>query len=220
MNQPRMPHMLKSGVQPRAMPMPQLQPKPRRATYRDVLDAPPHKVAEIINGKLHLMPRPAPPHVSSGASLHMIVGSAYQKGIGGPGGWRIMFEPELHFGEDVLVPDIAGWRRERLPELPGEAYFTLAPDWVCEVLSDSTRENDLGPKRAIYAREGVAYLWFVDPEPRTLDAFELRNGGWHQIAALSGEDPVSVPPFNAIRFPLDAIWPEGDAKSWAPVERR
>ena len=219
MNQPHPPRLLKSGVQPRAMPMPQLQPKPRRATYRDVLDAPPHKVAEIIDGKLYLMPRPAPPHLKGSSLLGGMVAVAFEKGIRGPGGWHIIDEPELHFGEDVLVPDIAGWRRERMPELPKTAYFTLAPDWVCEVLSDSTRENDLGPKRDIYAREGVAYLWFVDPEARSLDAFELRNGGWHQIAALTGDEPVSVPPFNAIRFSLDAIWPEGAAKGWELAEQ-
>ena len=217
MNQPRMPE---SSIQPRAVPMPMPQfkpskPKPEgRATYRDVLDAPPHKVAEIIDGKLSLMPRPALFHATGGAELLGVIIGAFGKGGRGPGGWRIMYEPELHFGEDILVPDIAGWRRERMPELPDAAYCTLAPDWVCEILSKRTRKTDLGPKRDIYAREGVPYLWFVDPKARTLDAFELRNGDWHQIAALSNDAPVSVPPFNAIRFPLNAIWPEGSDESW------
>ena len=118
----------------------------RRATYQDVLDAPAHVVAEIIGGTLHTHPRPAPAHTVASSVLGGELGPPFHRGHGGPVGWWILDEPELYLGEDVLVPNLAGWRRERMPELPGTAYFTLAPDWVCEVLSESTRKVDLHEK--------------------------------------------------------------------------
>ena len=121
--------------------------------------------------------------------------------------WRRSCELELHLGEDILVPDLAGWRRERMPVYPDTAYITLAPDWVCEVLSASTRRLDLHGKRPVYAREGVGHLRLVDPADRTLEAFELREGQWALIATAKDDDPVSVPPFEAITFGLDALWP-------------
>ena len=178
-----------------------------RATYQDVLDAPAHQVAEIINGTLHTHPRPAPTHGEASSNLGFELGPPFGRGRGGPGGWRIHFEPELHLGEEILVPDLAGWRRERMPELPGTAYFTLAPDWTCEVLSPSTRRVDLQEKRPLYAREGVAYLWLVDPADRTLEAFELRGGQWVLIACAKDDEPVSVRPFDAITFSLGDRWP-------------
>ena len=178
-----------------------------RATYQDVLDAPAHQVAEIINGTLHTHPRPAPMHGEASSNLGFELGPPFGRGRGGPGGWRIHFEPELHLGEEILVPDLAGWRRERMPELPGTAYFTLAPDWTCEVLSPSTRRVDLQEKRPLYAREGVAHLWLVDPADRTLEAFELRGGQWVLIACAKDDEPVSVRPFDAITFSLGDLWP-------------
>ena len=177
-----------------------------RATYQDVLDAPAHRVAEIVNGTLYTHPRPAPPHALASSSLQGDLSNAFQFGRGGPGGWWIIFEPELHFGEDILVPDLAGWRRERMPELPDTAYFTLAPDWVCEVLSASTRRLDLHEKRPVYAREGVGHLWLVDPTDRTLEAFELREGEWALIASAKDDEPVSIRPFDAITFSLGDLW--------------
>ena len=182
----------------------------RRATYQDVLDAPPHKVAEVVDGRLYLHSRPAPPHAVAGSSLGIEIGGSFGRSRSGFGGWWILDEPELHFGgspgKDILVPDVAGWRRERMPAMPETAYFTLRPDWVCEVLSPSTRRLDLGRKRDIYAREGIPYLWFVDPNARTLEAFELRDGQWQTITTLTGDVPASVPPFDAAPFPLDALW--------------
>ena len=177
-----------------------------RATYQDVLDAPAHQVAEIINGTLHTHPRPAPTHGEASSNLGFELGPPFGRGRGGPGGWRIHFEPELHLGDEILVPDLAGWRRERMPELPDTAYFTLAPDWACEVLSASTRRVDLQEKRPAYAREGVAYLWLVDPADRTLEAFELRDGEWVLIACAKDDEPVSVRPFDAITFSLGDLW--------------
>ena len=183
-------------------------PLPEPATYQDVLDAPPHNVAEIIDGTLRMNPRPAPRHARASTGLGARISPPYDYGDRGPGGWWIIDEPELHLGEDILVPDLAGWRRERMPDYPETAYFTLAPDWVCEVLSPSTRAMDQGRKREIYAREGVAYLWFVDPDARTLEAFELRDSQWVLLKTLTGNDPVSLPPFDAISFDLGDLWPD------------
>ena len=178
-----------------------------RATYQDVLDAPEHRVAEIIDGTLHTHPRPAPLHAVASSSLGSDLLTTFQFGRGGPGGWWIIFEPELHLGEDIVVPDLAGWRRERMAELPDTAYFTLAPDWVCEVLSASTRKLDLHEKRPVYAREGIPHLWLVDPTDRTLEAFEMHEGQWLLIASAKDDDPVSIRPFDAITFSLGDLWP-------------
>ena len=177
-----------------------------RATYQDVLDAPAHQVAEIVDGTLHTHPRPAPAHTIASSVLGGELNPPFHRGRGGPGGWWILHEPELHLGEDILVPDLAGWRRERMPERPGTAYFTLAPDWACEMLSPSTRRLDLQGKRPIYAREGVAHLWLVEPMDRTLEAFELRNAEWLLIACAKDDEPVSVRPFDAITFSLGDLW--------------
>ena len=177
-----------------------------RATYQDVLDAPARQVAEIIGGRLHTHPRPAMPHALASSHLNDELVGPYGKGRGGPGGWWIVFEPELHLGEEIVVPDLAGWRRERMPEYPQTAYVALAPDWACEVLSASTRRVDLQEKRPVYAREGVAYLWLVEPADRTLEAFELRDGEWVLIACAKDDEPVSVRPFDAITFSLGDLW--------------
>ena len=178
----------------------------RRATYQDVLDAPAHRVAEIINGTLYTHPRPAIPHARANSALGVKIGGPFDYDAGGPGGWWIIDEPELHFDEDIMVPDLAGWRRERMPECPDTAYVTLAPDWVCEVLSQSTRKVDLHEKRPIYAREGVPYLWLVDPIDRTLEAFELHDGQWLLIASAKDDEPVSIRPFDAVTFSLGDLW--------------
>ena len=180
---------------------------PRRATYQDVLDAPAHRVAEIVEGTLHTHPRPAIRHALASSQLGFELGGPFHKGRGGPGGWWILDEPELHLGDDILVPDLAGWRRERMPDFPDTAYSTLAPDWVCEVLSASTRKLDLHGKRPIYAREGVRHLWFIDPTDRTLEAFELQGEHWMLIGSAKDDEPVSIPPFDAITFSLGDLWP-------------
>lgn len=180
---------------------------PRRpATYQDVLDAPPNMVAELVRGALHVHPRPANRHIRAGSSLGIEIGGPFDRGRGGPGGWVILDEPELHLGDDVLVPDIAGWRRERMPTVPAASWFEIVPDWVCEILSPGTRRFDLTEKRDIYAVTGVAHLWLVDPDARTLEAFENHDGQWLLIAALKDDDEVRVPPFDAVAFALSALW--------------
>jgi Uma2 family endonuclease len=178
----------------------------RPATYQDVLDAPPNMVAEIVRGALHLQPRPAPRHTHAHSILGAELISPFSRGRGGPGGWRILIEPELHLGDDVLVPDLGGWRLERMPALPETAWFELVPDWACEVLSPGTRRIDLTDKRAIYGEAGVQHLWLVDPLARTLEAFALEGGRWALIASLRDDAEVQVAPFEAVALPLDALW--------------
>jgi Uma2 family endonuclease len=180
----------------------------RPATYQDVLDSPQNMVAELIEGALHLQPRPASRHARASSVLGVEVGGPFDKGRDGPGGWWILDEPELHLGDNVLVPDLAGWRRERMPVFPDAAWFEIAPDWACEVLSPGTRRIDLTDKRRLYAAAGIGHLWLVDPIARTLEAFALHDGAWTLIAALKDAEEVCVAPFDAIDFPLSALWPD------------
>ena len=188
------------------LPAMNTQPRTRPATYQDVLDAPPNMVAEIVRGALHLQPRPAPRHAHATSILTGAFVGPFGQGRGGPGGWWILVEPELHLGPDVLVPDIAGWRRERMPALPTAAWFEIVPDWVCEVLSPGTRRLDLTDKRDIYGASGVRHLWLIDPLARTLEAFELRAGAWTLAAALRDDEEVRLPPFDAVAFALSDLW--------------
>ena len=178
----------------------------RRATYQDVLDAPAHRVAEIVDGTLYISPRPPTLQALAKSCLGAGLGHAFSFGRGGPGGWRIMDEPELHLDEDILVPDVAGWRRERLPHIPEAWDAVIEPDWVCETVADSTRDLDLNGKRPVYARAGIPHLWLVDPTDRTLEAFELHDGQWLLIASVKDDEPVSIRPFDAITFSLGDLW--------------
>ena len=183
------------------------EPARRIARYEDILALPEHLVGEILEGALHTHPRPAPRHALTYSVLGFAIGAPFHGGVGGPGGWWIIDEPEIHLGPDVLVPDIAGWRRERLPELPQTAWFDLAPDWVCEILSPATARTDRAVKMPIYAREGVPHLWLVDPDARTLEAYRLQdNGHWLLLSTLNEDDPVRQPPFEAVSFPLGSLW--------------
>jgi Uma2 family endonuclease len=161
-------------------------PVKRRATYDDLLQVPPHRVAEIVDGDLHVSPRPASRHALASSRLGSELGPPFDRGRGGPGGWWILDEPELHFGEDVVVPDLAGWRRERMPEFPGTAFFTLAQDWACEVVSPGTERLDRAKKMPVYARENVSHLWLVNPVARTLEVYRLAEGRWLLLATHEG----------------------------------
>jgi len=174
------------------------------ATYDDLREVPDHFVAEMFDGDLYASPRPALPHANAAGSLFAEIHKSFHRK--GPSGWVILFEPELHFGDDVLVPDLAGWRRTRLPKLPAEAYLTLAPDWICEVLSTSTEALDRGKKLRIYAREGVAHAWLLDPLGRSLEVMSLESGQWTQVDRYEGEAKVCAAPFDAIEFELGALW--------------
>lgn len=176
------------------------------ATYADLHTVPAHLVAEIINGELHTMPRSAPSHASASSALGVLVGGPYGFGVGGPGGWRVLDEPELHLGSDILVPDLAGWRLERMPTLP-ETVFETVPDWICEVLSPFTKAHDRAEKLPLYARENVQYTWFVDPILRTLEVFVLGPERRWTVAALHRDDArVRAEPFDAIELDLALLW--------------
>jgi Uma2 family endonuclease len=187
-------------------PMPRIEPFDRPATYEDLEKVPDIMVAEIVDGELHASPRPALRHARASSSLGVDLGLAYDRGRGGPGGWWILDEPELHFGRNVLVPDLAGWRRSRLPVIPDTTFCTLAPDWVCEVLSPSTASLDRAKKLAIYARERVAHAWLVDPILRTLEVLRLNGEHWTILATHVGAEVVRAEPFVEIDLELAALW--------------
>jgi Uma2 family endonuclease len=183
-----------------------VDPARRRATYDDVLAAPPDRVAEILGGELRLAPRPALPHAAAATALGEELGPPFKRGRGGPGGWILLDEPELHLGPDVLVPDLAGWRKARLPSVPAQAYLTLAPDWVCEVLSPATAKTDRADKLPIYARERVRYTWLLDPLQRTLEILRLEVESWTLLAVHKDDDRVHAEPFEVFELDLAILW--------------
>ena len=182
-----------------------MKPLKKGATYDDLREVPEHFVAEMFDGELYASPRPALPHTRAASVLDVLLGAAFDRALNGPGGWVILDEPELHFVNDVLVPDIAGWRRERLPHVPADAYLTLAPDWICEVLSPTTETIDRTKKLRIYARERVAHAWLLDPLQQTLEVLSLDSGRWAQVAVHEGRGKVRAVPFDAIELELGAL---------------
>ncbi len=184
-----------------------LKSNPRPATYADIEALPANMVGEIIFGALHAHPRPAPRHAVAANRLGSEVTMPFDRdGNGGPGGWIFMVEPELHLGPHVIVPDLAGWRRERLTPFPETAWIETAPDWLAEVLSPSTQAIDRTDKLAVYAQFGVNHCWYVDPIARTLEVLEARGGKWLLMAGFKNEDSVPAPPFEAHTFALDVLW--------------
>jgi Uma2 family endonuclease len=182
-------------------------PADRPATYADLEAVPPHLVAEIIFGNLVTSPRPVRRHGGAASALGALSTSSYQFGIGGPGGWIFVDEPELHLGPHVCVPDIAGWRRERMTEPADQAWFGVAPDWICEVLSPSTEKYDKGDKRRIYALYAVEHLWFLDPRAKSLEVFVRQDKDWLLTHTFFESEPVNAPPFDALTFSLGLLWP-------------
>ncbi len=183
----------------------------RPATLEDLRELPEHLVGEIVAGDLHTSPRHAPRHANATSGLGAELWSAFHRGRGGPGGWWILDEPELHLGADVLVPDLGGWRRERLPQLPEDAFFVLSPDWACEVVSPSTERLDRSLKLPAYAREGVRHAWLLNPLARTLEVYRNENGRWVVLATHAGGATVRAEPFEAIELDLAPLW--GDPES-------
>jgi Uma2 family endonuclease len=164
-------------------------------------------VAEVIDGELILHPRPAKPHAAAASALGEELGPPFKRGRGGPGGWILLDEPEIHLAADVIVPDLAGWRRERMPELTNdEAFFSIAPDWVCEVLSPGTGKMDRARKLPIYARERVSHAWLVDPLERTLEVLRLEGGRWSIVGTFVDEETVHAEPFDSLALDLSILW--------------
>lgn len=175
------------------------------ATYADIVALPEHVVGEIIDGELFVSPRSGPRQANAKSSLLGLLVPPFQFGDLGPGGWSIMLEPEVHLGDDIVVPDLAGWQRERLPHVPDEAFFSLAPDWVCEVLSPSTARLDRTKKVPVYARAGVRHAWLVDPVAQTLEIYRLESEHWVVAATHGGDERVAAVPFEAIALDLSRL---------------
>jgi Uma2 family endonuclease len=181
-------------------------PARKAATYEDVLAAPPHMVAEIVDGELVLSPRPASRHAVAASTLGEEIGPPFKRGRGGPGGWLIVDEPELHLANNILVPDLAGWRRERMALLPDAPFLTIAPDWICEVLSPGSARFDRGKKMPLYGQAAVRNAWLVDPEERTLEVDRLVDARWSLLATFSDDERVRAEPFDAIELDLSVLW--------------
>jgi Uma2 family endonuclease len=179
-----------------------------RATYAEYEAVPPHLHAEIVYGTLYVMSRPAPRHSHAASRIGGRLDGPFGLGEGGPGGWWILDQPEIHFlREEPVVPDLAGWRRQRMPRLPDTAYFTLPPDWVCEVLSPSTARLDREEKMYLYAEHGVKFAWLIDPIAKTLEAYALgADGKWNEPLRLRDRDRGRIAPFEAIELALAVLW--------------
>jgi Uma2 family endonuclease len=180
--------------------------KKKMATYADLQALPPHLVGEILDGELVVSPRPASLHARATSRLGIEIGGPFDTGKGGPGGWIILDEPELHLVGQVMVPDLAGWRRERMPEMPDVSYFELSPDWVCEVLSPATAKVDRAGKMRHYAAAQVRNVWLVDPAATTLEIYRLDGAGWRLLETHAGEAKVRVEPFDAVELDLASLW--------------
>lgn len=176
----------------------------RQPSYQDIVELPEHLVGQILDGELVVQPRPSGEHGMAAMGLAgALVGPFH---VNPDGGWWLLPEPECHLANDVLVPDLAGWRRKRLPG-PFGPYFTVAPDWVCEILSPSTAQVDRIRKMRIYAREGVGHVWLVDPAARTLEAFSLQGKAWTRLGAWADAERCKVPPFETTELDLSTLWP-------------
>jgi hypothetical protein len=180
--------------------------KKRPATYADIEALPPYKLGEIIGDELIVSARPAPRHALATTSLVGALDGPFMRGKNGPGGWWILFEPELHWERQVLVPDIAGWRRARMPDLPQDAFFTVAPDWLCETLSPSTAAIDRTQKLDVYATQGVDCVWLVDPVTRTLEVLRRDEARWVVAENHVGDVKARAIPFETIEIDLAALW--------------
>jgi Uma2 family endonuclease len=185
-----------------------MQPFAKPTLYQQLEALPEGLTGEILNGQLHTQPRPSWPHAYVSGRLNRTIGRRFDDGDDGPGGWWIIAEPEIHFVLDceVAVPDLAGWRRERMPIPPQGHKVEVVPDWVCEILSPSTASKDREIKLPLYARHGVQYAWLIDPKARTLEAFALEGGAWQGIGRFAGADRTAVPPFEAVALDLEGLW--------------
>jgi Uma2 family endonuclease len=182
-------------------------PARKKATYADIEALPPNMVGEIIDGVLHTQARPRSRHGIAAHQLGFELESPFGRGRGGPGGWIFIKEPELSIGIQLIVPDIAGWRRERATFGLDDAKLAVIPDWVCEILSPSTARFDRGQKSNIYALAGVGHYWIVDPANKTVEAFRLTGGKWLQVGSAGSGETVALEPFDAVAFPFDALFP-------------
>lgn len=187
---------------------PRMQPVKRPATYADLLALPEGARFEVLDAELVAMPAPLPRHANPQRALGRVVGGPFHDddGFGGPGGWWILPEVDVRLSaHDIVRPDLAGWRRSRLP-VPDVRPIDVVPDWVCEILSPSSVSRDRVYKRRLYARHGVAWYWLIDPEARTLEALELQAGRWIDAGSYDDEATARVPPFEAIEIAVGRLF--------------
>lgn len=182
------------------------QPARRPASYEDILALPGHLVGEIVDGELSVSPRPAVRHAIGTSALGATLVTRMQFGDGGPGGWWILDEPELHLAEHVVVPDLAGWRRDRMPDPPPDAFISTTPDWICEVLSPATARFERTRKLPLYTSLGVPHLWLLDPGLETLKSYRLESSHWVLLATHASDDVVHAEPFEAVKIDLKRLW--------------
>jgi Uma2 family endonuclease len=182
------------------------------ATYEDLEELPVGWVGEIIADELYASPRPAAPHLRAASRLGALLAMHFEMDPAGSGGWWFFDEPELHFGRNVVVPDLAGWRRERVPEPPNAPWLTVAPDWLCEVLSPSTGFVDVSRKMPLYHGQGLEHVWLIDPAQRTLEVYRRGLYGWIRAELHAGDTLVRAEPFDALALDLGLLWMPPEAR--------
>lgn len=183
------------------------EPAKRKAAYEDLYSVPENMTGEIIDGELIVTPRPSRKHVATSSALGAELIPFYWFGRGGgPGGWIILIEPEIRFGENILVPDLAGWKKERFPTEEPYNWISAAPDWACEVLSPGTIRKDRVKKMGIYAKHEVPHFWLIDPGARSLEVFQWESGRWVLLGVCVEDDKVRAEPFQAMEFDLASLW--------------
>ncbi|QSQ26259.1 Uma2 family endonuclease [Pyxidicoccus parkwayensis] len=187
-------------------------------SYEDIEALPPGWVGEIVAGELYASPRPAVGHLKVSMWLGALLATQFEMTPTGPGGWWFLTEPELHFEPNIVVPDIAGWRRERVPAPPDPEtpWLTIAPDWLCEVLSPSTRTVDRVRKMPLYHREGVQHAWLIDPVRRTLEVYGRGKNGWVRTALYGGNTVIREAPFEDVSLDLGRLWTPGPSGTAHP----
>ena len=178
----------------------------KNAEYEDLYNIPENMTGQIINGELVAMPRPSPKHSNAVSGIGFEIGPPYRFGRGGPGGWVILDEPEIRLGNDIFVPDLAGWKKERLPKFPKTNYISVPPDWICEVLSPSTEKADRAKKMPVYARFGISYIWLINPVEEILEVFKLDSGRWILLSVYSENDKLRAEPFQETEIDLQNLW--------------
>ncbi len=184
------------------------EPARKRAVYEDLFTIPVNMTGEIINGELIVTPRPSRRHIYAGSTLGDEIGPPYRIGRGGPGGWIILDEPEISLGESILVPDMAGWRKERFPVEEPHNWISVAPDWVCEILSPGTAQLDRAEKMPLYARHHIRHAWLIDPILKTLEVFRLEPEQWIVLGVYTGSARVRAEPFSEVELDLGLLWLE------------
>ncbi|HEY3357647.1 MAG TPA: Uma2 family endonuclease, partial [Polyangia bacterium] len=182
------------------------RPRGRPATWEDLDEVPESHVGEIIAGAIVATPRPDPPHMKAAGDLRLLLGGPFRLGVGGPGGWILYEEPRIRFGEDIRVPDLGGWRKERWGTPPRTGPLTVIPAWICEVLSRSTEAEDRAVKLPLYARAKVGHVWLISPDARTLEIYRLKADGWLLCATHAGDVRVRAAPFDAVELDLSLLW--------------